>query len=572
MAAGSLLSLSAIFALGASGCSKGREVSLLPSLSKASKEADEQKKAQEREEALAGTQKSKPGKAEIASDDADSRPTKGVAKEVAPKSKTKVASLESETADVTPRPKGIEKRRVGLGEFEPTGNASSDARLGQNSVDAPEPAARKESLARKAASDEEGSVKLGGIAGASWAGDKTRPGVNPAVNEQPAKEDRFAKFKPGADAETEVAEPAPRSFKKTASTDPATDKSVTPKADQSDGVWSTSRNEKSSAKAGESRFQVDRLMTSAQTLLDRGEVYAAYRTALLAERVAIRDSVRFEDEERTPADLVTKIRGEIEQSDLSTAQAGDTPRNERRITRVDQNSTLNMPAELEEATRLASWRAESTTAIETTRFEAKPSSNAQQSFDRKPFEPITPETVASSPSDRSAPRTWPPRGGAGADAARSSTLTPETSNSAPVVLSSAISAEDDLKPSADVRGVINAIAEQPNVEGADFVIQADPHPKASSSQLFVPALPSSTAQETLFAPAPPEESTLALAGKSNASTVGSVDLIDEELLMLDADKPGVLSNHFWTIMGIVIAAGAVLFGLLRQARGKKNEA
>jgi hypothetical protein len=225
-----------------------------------------------------------------------------------------------------------------------------------------------------------------------------------------------------------------------------------------------------------------------------------------------------------------------------------------------------MPAELEEATRLASWRAENVPAIETTQFERQAHSSEKTAFERKPFEPAAPDNVASSPSDRSAPRAWPPRD-------RSSILpapsTPEGSNGAPVVLSSAISAEDDLKPSADVRGVINAIAEQPNPQGADFLLQAEPHSKASS-QLFVPALPAPSTQDALFAPAPPAESTLALAGKTGVRTVGAVDLLDEELLIGESEKPGLLSNHFWTIMGILIAAGAVLFGLLRQSRGKKE--
>lgn len=545
-ATANLLSITAALALGTSGCSKSSAVTKLPEASSgtAAIEADEQAVAQKREEALAGGNK-KPG---AGSGSASGR-----------------TSIDDSTAQAPTRP---EKRpagpttidRSGLAQSAPEGPAATPRRPAAprtvEMLEAPEVAGTTRpgpDVARRPATpDHEGVVRSNQIAGASWAGTSTKQQVAPISREMPGHTDldfeEIPQRKPlakGPAADPSQADPAKGAASRTLASRGAA-RPNTPARTSDDGVAVAKLAARETAaaprsSASQTRFQVDRLMSTSRVQLSQGELFSAYRTALLAERVAARENVPFSGEEEQPGDLVRLIDREIQ---LAGVESGRSSRHVASSAPETSADTGEVAAAFGDASsRFAAWRSEDEVRGGLkVRTASDVRSSGFASLDRKPFE--AERTIARTPS------------------------LPEPSwktDSSPVVLSSAIATDDNFPPKFPSNQIVPAIEEQADLRPLGS-------PKGLDAPLLVPSL--ELPAQVVESGSLKQDLALATGGpllpKAGAASSAVDSIWDEELVQSGTPGESKLGRILGWGVALAGVASVLLFGLVRRARAARR--
>lgn len=531
------LTVTASLSLAAGGCAKPSAVAELPDTSgTAVVEAEQESVARKRESALAG--------GPVAPRDATA---------VTPTPDTRTPDNRVARTDTRSAPydqSGLNPRRSSAAATPPAVAATSRSNDSAGVPGARRPAgspvsrdyAQSGESAKRRIEDAEAEVQL---AGASWVGAAGERRIEPVAAEAPGKatldsaQGSSATKRPATSDRGTATNwtGANRTASQTGASQKGTDKKAV-------GVASLDAPKAPSA---ETRFQVDRLMVSARLLLSRGELFSAYRTALLAERVASRDKVHFSPEEEHPADLVRLIDREI------TLAARTSSRGPGKEIAGTRSAAAHADEFSEASSRFAAWR---------------PASNSPKS------------KFASMTSERSEAFEH----GSGQDAAGFASTKPapdlpaaawkNSSSESPVILSSAISSADGIGTPDTLGLVVPAIEERKSIAELRPFEDRDAG-AASGGELFQPKLPAidsihshdhgtAAATEVAFTPTGP----LLPSQESAGSRLDSA--WDDELVAAASTESSGSGTKGWALTGGIVAIGIVLIGLARRLRAARS--
>lgn len=534
------LTVTASLSLAAGGCAKPSAVAELPDTSgTAVVEAEQESVARKRESALAG--------GPVAPRDATA---------VTPTPDARTPDSRVARTEARPAPydqSGLNPRRSSTAATPPAIAATPRSNDSAGATTAPgarrpanPPVSRDYAQSGKSSQhridDAEAEVQL---TGASWVGAAGERRVEPVAAETPGKatldspQGSSATKRPATSDRGTATNwtGANRTASQTGASQKETDKKAV-------GVASLDAPKAPSA---ETRFQVDRLMVSARLLLSRGELFSAYRTALLAERVASRDKVHFSPEEEHPADLVRLIDREI------TLAARTTSRGPGKELAGTKSAAAHADEFSEASSRFAAWR---------------PASNAPKS------------KFASMTSERSEAFEH----GSGQDAAGFASTKPapdlpaaawkNPSGESPVILSSAISSADGIGTPDTLGLVVPAIEERKSIAELRPFEDRDAG-AASGGELFQPKLPAidsmhshdhgtaAGATEVAFTPTGP-------LLPSQESAGSRLDIAwDDDLVAAASTEGSGSGTKGWALTGGIVAIGVVLTGLARRLRAAR---
>lgn len=526
------LTVTASLSLAVGGCAKPSAVAELPDTSgSAVVEAEQESVARKRESALAGGP-------------------------VAPRGSTAVTPTpDNRVARTDTRP--VPYDQSGLNPRRSSTPAAPPA-VAANRPQTPPPASRQPapgSEGERRQVDEAGQEVQ--LAGASWVDGAGRQRVEPVAAQAPGKATLdSAPQQPAADRQAW----AQKSTKDTAASNGRTpaNRDVAAKTPASKNVGTASLDAPKSASA-ETRFQVDRLMVSARLLLSRGELFSAYRTALLAERVASRDKVHFSPEEEHPSDLVRLIDREIT---LAARSGSNGPGKELAGTRnaaaPKSHAETNAPASSDQfseaATHFAAWRSASNS----------PKSKFASMTSERPG-------AAEHGSEHDAAGFASTRPGGDLPAA----AWKNSSGESPVILSSAISSADGIGTPDTLGLVVPAIEERKSIAELRPFEDRDAS-TASGGELFQPKLPAiesmhshgpatgaAASTEIAFTPTGP-------LLPSQESTGSRLDIAwDDDLVAAASTESSGSGTRGWALTGGIVAIGVVLIGLARRLRAAR---
>lgn len=520
------LTVTASLSLAAGGCAKPSAVAELPDTSGAAVvEAEQETVARKRESALAG--------GPVAPRDSAA---------VTPTPESRVAR--TDTRPVPYDQSGLNPRRSSTPAAPPAVAATRPQTAPPVPPASRQPAPRNEGE-RRLIDDAGQEVQL---AGASWVGGPGKQQVEPVAAEAPGKAT--------LDSSPQQSSSASHSWAQKPATDTAASTRRTPanrdvpaKAPASKSAGTASLDTPKSVSA-ETRFQVDRLMVSARLLLSRGELFSAYRTALLAERVASRDKVHFSPEEEHPSDLVRLIDREIT---LAARTGSHGPAKEvagAKNAAGPEPHAASADGFSETSNHFAAWR---------------PAANAPKTK----FASMTSERSGAG-ADHSG---WDAAGVASTKAAPDlpAAAWKNPSSESPVILSSAISSADGIGTPETLGLVVPAIEERKSIAELRPFDDRDAS-TASGGELFQPKLP---AFDSLHSPGPAPSTEIAFTPTgpllpSQESTGSRLDIAwDDDLVAAASTESSGSGTRGWALTGGIVAIGVVLIGLARRLRAAR---